>query len=166
MAISQFAVRMIKSFEGCRLTPYKDSAGLWTIGYGHLLSSDPNLSADSATVKSGITQAMAEEFLIEDLTRTEAAVSRILAMRIALQSYQREALVSFAFNLGPGRLEGSTLLTFLLTGNPLMAAWEFEKWCHAGGKPNPGLLRRRLAEQAWFLGGSEGLVRYVWEGRI
>lgn len=32
---SQAGVNLIKSFEGCRLTAYQDSAGVWTIGYGH-----------------------------------------------------------------------------------------------------------------------------------
>lgn len=32
---SQAGVNLIKSFEGCRLTAYHDSAGVCTIGYGH-----------------------------------------------------------------------------------------------------------------------------------
>lgn len=28
-------IELIKRFEGCKLTAYKCSAGVWTIGYGH-----------------------------------------------------------------------------------------------------------------------------------
>ena len=33
--ISAAGIALIKRFEGCRLTAYKCSAGVWTIGYGH-----------------------------------------------------------------------------------------------------------------------------------
>jgi lysozyme len=26
---------LLKQFEGCRLDAYQDTAGVWTIGYGH-----------------------------------------------------------------------------------------------------------------------------------
>ena len=45
-------VRLVKEFEGCRLTAYKDSVGVLTIGYGHT----------GSDVKPGmtITQARAD----------------------------------------------------------------------------------------------------------
>ena len=33
--IGQAGLALIKQFEGCRLTAYQCSAGVWTIGYGH-----------------------------------------------------------------------------------------------------------------------------------
>lgn len=35
MKISNKGLELIKKFEGCRLAAYKDSSGVWTIGYGH-----------------------------------------------------------------------------------------------------------------------------------
>lgn len=35
--ISENGLALIKRFEGCRLTAYQDSVGVWTIGYGHTL---------------------------------------------------------------------------------------------------------------------------------
>lgn len=39
MRISDRGISLIKQFEGLRLTAYKDSVGIWTIGYGPALSS-------------------------------------------------------------------------------------------------------------------------------
>lgn len=51
MKTSSVGLKLIKGFEGCRLTAYKCPAGVWTIGYGH-----------TGGVKSGmmITQAEAD----------------------------------------------------------------------------------------------------------
>ena len=35
LSISNNGLSLIKRFEGCRLTAYQDSIGIWTIGYGH-----------------------------------------------------------------------------------------------------------------------------------
>lgn len=35
MKISNKGLELIKRFEGCRLTAYQDSGGVWMIGYGH-----------------------------------------------------------------------------------------------------------------------------------
>ena len=34
MKISDNGLNLIKKFEGCRLTAYQDTVGVWTIGYG------------------------------------------------------------------------------------------------------------------------------------
>jgi hypothetical protein len=54
-------------------------------------------------------------------------------------------LGSFTFNLGGGRLQGSTLRARLNRGDYEGAAEQFPRWVYAGGKLK-GLLRRRLAE--------------------
>ena len=35
MKVSDKGLALIKEFEGCKLTAYQDSVGVWTIGYGH-----------------------------------------------------------------------------------------------------------------------------------
>ena len=54
MKASQRLIDAIKKFEGCVLTAYQDTAGVWTIGYGH-----------TQGVKKGdkITAYQAEQFL-------------------------------------------------------------------------------------------------------
>jgi lysozyme len=62
------------------------------------------------------------------------------------------------FNLGAGRLGGSTLLIMLNKGRYDAAADQFQLWVHAkvDGKDVvlPGLVKRRAAEAAMFLGRS------------
>ena len=60
-------------------------------------------------------------------------------------------LVSFAFNVGLGNLQSSTLRMKYNRGDFEGAADEFLKWTKAGGKVLNGLVRRREAERALFL---------------
>ena len=71
-------------------------------------------------------------------------------MKVPLNQAQFDALVSFAFNLGAGALETSTLLKKLNAGKYAAVPQEFEKWVKAGGKTLPGLVRRRTAEAQLF----------------
>lgn len=132
---------MTARFEGCRLKAYQDSAGIWTIGYGHIEG-----------VKAGDTcsQEQADAWLESDLMRVVAQLNRDLKVRVTQGEF--DALVDFAFNLGLHALEHSTLWAKLNAGDIEGAAKEFPRWSHAGGVEVAGLLRRRLAEQAEFLG--------------
>jgi len=51
-------LQLIESFEGLRLISYRDSVGVWTIGYGH-----------TQGVRQGqtISQQQAQAFLQQDL---------------------------------------------------------------------------------------------------
>ncbi len=142
MRISQAGVDLIKGCEGCRLVPYRDSAGVWTDGYGNT----------HGVVPAGppIGQAKAEADLMRNLAAAEADVARLA--RVALTQGQFDALVSFTFNLGAGALGGSTLLRKLNAGDAAGAAAEFGKWVHAGGEVLPGLVTRRARERALFEG--------------
>jgi lysozyme len=73
------------------------------------------------------------------------------AVTVPLNDNEFGALTSFTFNLGIGNLKSSTLLKKLNAGDRAGAADEFGKWVNAGGKPLPGLVKRRAAERALFL---------------
>ena len=62
MKISENGLNLIKSFEGCRLTAYKDSVGIWTIGYG---TTNADRAITGTAIVSGlkINQATADEWL-------------------------------------------------------------------------------------------------------
>lgn len=139
MRISGKGVALIKEFEGCKLKTYKCSAGVDTIGFG----------STGAHVKPGmvITQAQAESLLLKDLERFERGVARLAPKTTQAQF---DALVSFAFNLGLGNLEKSTLLKKHNAGDYAGAAAEFVKWNKAGGKVLAGLTRRREAESGLY----------------
>jgi lysozyme len=89
-------------------------------------------------------KAEAIELLSRDLAIAEAAVRRLIT--IPLNQSQFDALVSFAFNVGEGALERSTLRRRINQGNWALAKREFLRWVHADGKKLEGLVARRLAE--------------------
>ena len=62
MKVSKNGIDLIKEFEGCRLTAYKDEVGVWTIGYG-ITNADKSITG--VTIKSGLTisKATAEKWL-------------------------------------------------------------------------------------------------------
>ena len=137
--INNAGLSLIKRFEGCRLTAYQDSVGVWTIGYGH-----------TSGVRKGqtITQAQAEEYLRQDLRKFEGYVNNpaYVPQTAQLNQNQFDALVSFAFNCGQGNLK--TLCSGGRTLAQIAAA--MPKYCKAGGKTLQGLVKRRAAEVALF----------------
>lgn len=141
MQYSKTGLELTEKFEGCKLTAYQDSVGRWTIGYGHTAGVKPD---------STITQEQAEAFLSADIAWCEALVNKIVTVPLA--QFEFDALVDFAFNLGPNALIHSTLLTLINKGDFTDAANEFDKWDHAGGKFVAGLLRRRQSETDEFKG--------------
>lgn len=145
MEPSQTCIDLIKSFESCRLTAYQDTGGLWTIGWGH----------KSQTIHAGdtITQAQADAYMLSDVRECALTVSRLISGSIVLTQGQFDACVSFAYNVGTGRFQNSTLLKKIKSGDMAGAADEFLKWNEVAKKVVAGLTRRRKAERELFLGG-------------
>lgn len=140
MEASEFLIEKLKEFEGLRLEAYRDAAGVLTIGYGHT----------GSDIREGdrISEYWASELLRNDLGATEAAVRRL---HVARTQGQFDALVSFAFNLGIERLQGSTLLKVIRKGGSHhQIQCEFKRWVYADGKKLRGLERRRAWEAERF----------------
>jgi lysozyme len=160
MKISEAGIQLIKSFEGCHNTPYRCPAALWTIGYGHVLYPDQARLKTPERALYGIKDEHNRTFeydeidsiLEKDLERFEAGVLRLCPAAADSQS-QFDATVSFAFNVGLGNLQSSTLRMQYNRGDIEGAADEFLKWTKASGKVLKGLVRRREAERALFLTG-------------
>ncbi len=153
MPINSESLALIKGFEGWHLrlqdgraAPYLCPANVWTIGWGSIRGLDGNYVTRNT---DPITEAQGEILLARDLRNFETVVTD--SVRVPLTPNQYGALVSFVYNLGPGRLRSSTLLRKLNSGLYDEAADEFKKWIMAGGRPLPGLIRRREAERALFL---------------
>ena len=136
MRISEQGLDLIKSFEGLRLSAYRDAVGVLTIGYGH-----------TRGVRLGqiITRGEAELLLSADLEPIERQLTADLGEDGVLQC-QFDALCSFCFNLGIGAYMRSTLRKYVKAGRDADADREFGRWVHAGGRVLPGLVRRRRAE--------------------
>jgi lysozyme len=139
---------LAKPFESCRLAAYHDPIGFPTQGWGHLLS---RTAWEDLSKYPDWSQAHADEILSEDLRATSRAVSRLL--KVPLQARAFAALIDFAFNLGAGNLQASTLLRHINRGDFDSAAPEFMRWNKAGGRILRGLTRRRAAERDMFLSG-------------
>ena len=125
--------------EGLRLEAYEDAAGVPTIGYGH-----------TKNVRMGdrISEYWAKEMLREDIEEAEWQVKEL---KVARTEGQLDALTSFVFNLGIGRLKESTLLETIRRGASKAAITrEFKKWVYADGKKLPGLVKRREWEAKRF----------------
>ncbi|MGA2350633.1 MAG: lysozyme [Terracidiphilus sp.] len=139
MKFSAAGMELLKRSEGFRKLVYKDTAGFPTIGYGHRLlhpESFPN----------GIDEPQASNLLASDLRDAEQAVERMV--KVPLSQGQFDALVDFCFNLGAGRLAGSTLLKYLNAKRYDEAVEQLLLWNHAGGHESSALKTRREAEAA------------------
>ena len=141
MKIGSTGVDLIKHFESCKLTAYQDSVGIWTIGWGH-----------TGSVKKGDiwTQGEADNILLNDLDKFEGYVNQYV--KVPLTQNQFDALVSWTFNLGPGNLKSSTMLTKLNEKKYDEVPSQMKRWNKAGGKVLRGLERRRNAEAVMFSG--------------
>lgn len=135
---SDTLISKLKEFEGLRLVAYKPTkAERWyTIGYGH----------SAGDVKAGmlITEEKAEELLKRDLFFVERFINGI--PKVKTQG-QFDALVSFVYNVGVGKLKRSTLLNKIIHDAPTEEIQsEFMRWVYSGGKQLDGLVRRRRWE--------------------
>lgn len=141
--VNQAGVDLVKRSEGYSATPYTCPAGHPTIGYGHRIRA-------GEVFGEPLSPAQAEDLLRADLAEAAAAVERLVA--VPLNDDQFAALVDFAYNLGAGNLQKSTLLKKLNAGDYAGAADEFGRWVKSGGQTLPGLVARRAAEAALFRG--------------
>ena len=141
MKTSKRGIEFIASFEGFVDHPYRDTGGVWTIGYGH---TGPGVSS-----MGRITRARALELLARDVAAAEAAVN---ALPVVLNQNQFDATVSAAFNCGAGVLAADRSLGGALRRRDLsgvraaLALYTRD----ARGNTLAGLVRRRRAEADVF----------------
>lgn len=151
--INQAGLDLIKKYEGLKLQAYLDSVGIPTIGYGH---TGPDIEEGD---ECSLAQATA--WLLTDIAEAEKIVSRAVTAKI--NENQRAALVSFCYNVGPGKEGAKDGLVHLKNGGQShlliytnrsdwdSASKQFPLWAKAGGIVIMGLMKRRLEEQALFM---------------
>ena len=139
MNLGYEGTKLLKFFEGCKLTAYQDSVGVWTIGYGHTKGVLEGMT---------ITQEGAEQLLQTELEEYEGYIEKYVT--VPLTQNQFDALVCWVYNLGPTNFKNSTLLKELNSGNYTAAGKEITRWNKAGGKVLAGLVKRREAEAKLF----------------
>ena len=158
MKVSDAAIRMVKHHEGVRLRPYRCPALLWTVGVGHVI--DPTHAAvkyedrKNLPIPDGwdrqLSMGEVDIILAQDLKRFERGVARYCPAAVNSQG-QFDALVSFAFNVGLGNLQRSSIRMRYNRGDIEGAADAFLMWTKAAGRVLPGLVKRRQDERAMFL---------------
>ena len=129
--------KLIRRFEGCRLTPYYCPAGVLTCGWG----------STGSDVFPGRpwTQDYADARMEQDAKRFAAGT---LALCPTLDGDALCAIADFCYNLGLGRLKTSTLRKKINAGDWEAVPYELRKWVNGGGRKLPGLVLRREAEIA------------------
>ncbi len=150
MEMSEHGLELLKQWEGFELNEYKDSAGLPTIGVGHLITNSEQVSGeiviDGVPVQyaNGLTDEQVLALLSQDVKPAEQTVNK--GVKVALNQDQFDALVSFTFNVGGGNFNSSTLLKVLNQGQYDQVPDQLRRWNKAGGKVVQGLVNRRENE--------------------
>ena len=140
MKLSQHGEKLIKSFEGLRLTAYRDVAGVWTIGYGS------TRYHDCRSVKPGdklTSEVQASAIFVNTLGQYENAVNSYV--KAPLTQNQFDALVSFTYNEGTHALKESTLVKKLNAKDYQGAADQFLVWNKI---TDPALINRACPSSA------------------
>ncbi|MEN3335751.1 MAG: lysozyme [Blastocatellia bacterium] len=150
MQMSPNGLELLEQWEGFKTTVYKDSAGLPTIGVGHLLTkselSSGKITINGVPVKygNGLTAQQVTDLLAQDVQPAAAAVNN--NVKVPLTQNQFDALVSFTFNVGVGAFTSSTLLKVLNQKQYDQVPTQLLRWTRAGGQVVQGLVNRRNNE--------------------
>nr|WP_226858974.1 lysozyme [Enterobacter bugandensis] len=140
---------LIADLEGCRLSPYRCSAGVWTSGIGHTANVVPTRD---------ITEREAAANLVADVLNVERRLASCAPVEMPPRVYDApvempprvyDALVSFTFNVGAGAACRSTLVSFIKRKQWSQACEQLTRWVYVNGVKNTGLENRRVREKAW-----------------
>jgi GH24 family phage-related lysozyme (muramidase) len=122
LALSASALLIIAMHEGFSPTPYKDTAGVVTNGFGN------------ATIEPSkpVTVLKALDDLKLNTSRTGKKVSQCLNANVTQGQY--DSYISFAYNVGTTKFCNSTMLKKANAGDREGSCAEFDKWMYVAGK--------------------------------
>jgi lysozyme len=149
------AVPLIKGFEGFRSAPYKDSAGIPTIGYGTILYPPPPQGTGKSVTMAdpAVTDDQATGFLSYQMSLKSAQIAPLVQRPATL--HQAAAMLSLVYNIGTGGFKSSTVLRKFNAGDIPGSADAFLMWDKATVNGQSvvidGLLKRRQQERTIFL---------------
>jgi lysozyme len=126
--------------EGVRLTVYRDTIGLLTVGVGHLV-----LPEDGLHLGDTITEARCEEFFNRDLDTAIYECIKLVENFDGLPEAAQEVLVNMMFNMGPARLgEFHHFLRHVQSAQWIMASHDMQASAWHG---QVGIRAKRLEAQ-------------------
>ena len=146
MKCNQAGIDLICEFEGFFSKPYLCPANVPTIGYGTTIYPDGKKVSLS---DFPITKEEAKEYLAHDLKKEEDNLNKFINdFGLTLNENQFSALISFAYNLGFGKIasQSSTVNRGLRSGDHALTCHGMSLYNRAAGKVMRGLERRRKAE--------------------
>ncbi len=141
----EIAVELCKRFEGFRARPYRCPAGVETIGFGSCWYSD------GRRVQMGdspISVDLAESLLRHELRERYAPAVIRFCPALIVSTPRFNAILSWTYNLGAGRLQTSTLRRQVNQQDWPGSREQLMRWVRGGGRVLPGLVKRRAAEAA------------------
>lgn len=143
--ISDAGTKFICDFEMFAMKPYKDSGGLWTIGYGSRIT-----DKQVQQFKDGITQDQAQA-MYKDYMQGLTVLLRKCPLA-GLQQWQYDAIYSLSYNIGFNEFMNSTIYKRLMVRATDLSPW---KWYIRDQHQNvdQGLVRRRELELKLFIYG-------------
>lgn len=144
MKISEKGLKLIKEFEGCKLSAYQDSVGVWTIGYG---TTNADKAITGTTICKGlrISQDTADVWLWKSVNNKYGPKVDKYS-KYEWNQNEFDALTSFAYNIG-----SIDQLTATGSRTKEQIAKKILEYNKAGGKVLAGLTRRRQAEHNLFI---------------
>ena len=137
------AAALCKQFEGFRGKPYLCPAGVPTIGFGSTYYID---GRKVTLTDETISETIAETILLHELHHTYLPGVLRNCPVLLTDEKKCNAIVDFAYNLGTGRLQTSTLKRKINSGSWEEAKTQLLLWTKGGGRVLPGLVKRRTAE--------------------
>lgn len=143
-AVSPAGIALIQRFEGFSSSIYTCPGGHETVGWGHRVRTGEK-------IETPLSRERALALLQADLAPIEALLDALFPH---LAQGQFDACASLAFNIGLTAFRCSTLMAKVAVGDMAGAAAQFRYWNKSSGRVLPGLIKRRAAERALFLGGS------------
>lgn len=146
----KIAEELCVRFEGFRSKPYLCPAGVPTIGYGSTYYPD---GRRVALTDQPLGEPEARRMLVHELRSTYLPGVLRLCPVLITEPGALNAIVDFAYNLGLGRLQTSSLRRAVNARDWEEAKVQLEKWVRGGGRVLPGLVARRKAEVSAIDGG-------------
>ncbi len=126
--------------ESWRNKAYPDSKGILTIGVGHNLQD------------KGVSNAVVELFLSEDMTEAESEAAAALPDWSALNEVRQAVLAGMFFQMGPGRVKGFVgMLAALRAGDYQRASAEMldSEWARNDSPKRAQRAARMMYSGVW-----------------
>lgn len=138
--ISSGGLKLLAEVEGCRLSSYKCSAGIWTNGIGNTSGVKPDLKIDE---KDAAATLIMNVKIVEDKIAS--------CLKVIPPKHIYDSIISIAFNVGSQAMCRSDMLNLVNNKQWLAACLQIKRWVYVKGKINHGLQNRRKKEMQWCL---------------